>query len=458
MCFTFNQDDNKMKKFLNISLWSLLALSALTLGSCKNEVDEIFDEDAVTRLEKAKAQFTDILTSNGGKWQMEYFANADEPGYIYVMTFRKDGSVTISGKNKWIGGLSGNTGTDAYGSETSLWEVVNDNGPVLSFNSYNKYFHVFSDPTGINEGDENGLTNKGRGHEGDYEFDLMKYSNDTLYVSGKKHGINMIMTRIDETINDEVYINEVFAMADSFFHRKIPQVYINLPNGVRWIVKNGSTKILTMFREGDDEITQSQTHNIIITHDGLSFMNPLTLDGYVIQNFVRQPDGSLICRDDNQTTMTADELSKFIGATTLTWVVDQNQNNMGGIYADYIPGIKSEFNDFGSYKLSTIDIAYVSSMERYSITFNAKKKTTTYTPTFYFTIEPIGDDQVKFTFDPEGNPQGEMFIAQSESLKNMIQALGNATYDLSANSLLAPLTMKLAESGNSSNFMYWKLQ
>jgi len=445
-----------MKKFLNISLLTLLALSALTLGSCKNEVDEIFDDDAVTRLEEAKARFTDILTSNGGKWQMEYFANGDEPGYIYVMTFHTDGSVVISGKNKWIGGLSGNTGSVAYGSETSLWDVITDNGPVLSFNSYNKYFHLFADPADIYEGKEDEPDETGRGHEGDYEFDLMKYSNDTLYISGKKYGRSMIMTRLDESINDEVYMNEVVAMADSFFHKKIPQVYINLPNGVRWIVKNGSTSILKMFREGDDEITQSETHNIIITHDGLSFMNPLTLDGYVIQNFVRQPDGSLLCRDDNQTTMTADELSKFFGITTLSWNLDQT--SLGGVYADYIPAIKSQFTSFGKYNLSTIQIAYVSAMERFSITFNAKKQNNTYTPTFYFTMEPVGDEQVKFHFDAEGNTQGEQFADKCPALRTMVQALDNTTFDLSANSLLAPLTMKLAENSSSSDYMYWKLQ
>ena len=136
-----------MKKFLNISLLSLVAFSALTLGSCKNEVDEIFDEDAVARLDKAKADFIDILTSNGGKWQMEYYANADEPGYVYLMTFRTDGSVTISGKNQWIGYVEGESlNVPTYGSLTSLWEVVTDNGPVLSFNTYNKYFHIFADP------------------------------------------------------------------------------------------------------------------------------------------------------------------------------------------------------------------------------------------------------------------------------------------------------------------------
>ena len=103
MCFTINHEEKKMKKFLNISLLSLVALSSLTLSSCKNEIDEIFDEDAVARLEKAKNEYTNILTSNGGKWQMEYYANSEEPGYVYLMTFRTDGSVTISGKNQWIG-------------------------------------------------------------------------------------------------------------------------------------------------------------------------------------------------------------------------------------------------------------------------------------------------------------------------------------------------------------------
>ena len=81
-----------MKKFLNISLLSLVALATLSLSSCKNEIDEIFDEDAVARLDKAKAEYIDILTSNGGKWQMQYYANSNEPGYVYLMTFRNDGS------------------------------------------------------------------------------------------------------------------------------------------------------------------------------------------------------------------------------------------------------------------------------------------------------------------------------------------------------------------------------
>ena len=343
-----------MKKYINILLLAIVAVASLSLSSCKNETDVIFDEDAVARLDAAKAEYSKILTDKGGKWQMEYFANSDEQGYIYLMTFKEDGSVTISGMNKWISYVSGSgggtTGSNVYGSATSLWEVIADNGPVLSFNSFNKYFHLFADPEDIPSSSDEDDDETGYGHEGDYEFDIMKYSNDTLYISGKKHGIDMIMTRVDANYDDEVYMNEVIAMADSFFNAKIPYVYINLPNGVRYIVKNGATSILSMYKEGEDEISTKESYNIIITHDGLSFMTPITLDGYVIQNFTRQADGSLLCRDDQQTTMTADELSTVFTNQTLAWRMDVN--NAGGVFANYLTNLAQELKDYNKSNLS----------------------------------------------------------------------------------------------------------
>ena len=441
-----------MKKFLNISLLSLVAISSLMLGSCKNEVDEIFDEDAVARLEKAKTEYIDILTSNGGKWQMEYYANSDEPGYIYLMTFNKNGSVTISGKNQWIGLVQGqNFGTLGYGSETSLWDVITDNGPVLSLSSFNKFFHLFADPEDIPSTDTEATDETGYGHEGDYEFDLMKYSNDTLYITGKKYGIDMIMTRVPANVEDEVYINEVVAMADSFFNAKIPQVYINLPNGVRWIVKNGATSILKMFREGADEISTAETHNVIITHDGLSFMNPISIDGYLIQNFIRQADGSLLCRDDNQTTMTADPLATVFQGTTLTWRLDLT--NLGGVFAELLPKITSELTSYNKSTLVYAQIAYIPANSTYAVTFNVKKGSTKINPTYYFTMNAQSDTQIKINMG-EGDRAGELYAEKVPSMRAFVDAMGSGTYQMSANSLLAPINMKLTQG---SDYMIWNI-
>ena len=446
-----------MKKYINIFLLAIVAVATLSLTSCTNELDEIFDEDAVARLDAAKAEYSNILTDKGGKWQLEYFANSNEQGYIYLMTFKNDGSVTISGMNKWISFVDGSstTGSNAYGSATSLWEVIADNGPVLSLNSFNKYFHLFADPEDIPSSSDEDDDETGYGHEGDYEFDIMKYSNDTLYISGKKHGIDMIMTRVDANYDDQVYMNEVIAMADSFFNAKIPYVYINLPNDVRYIVKNGATSILSMYKEGEDEISTSESYNIIITHDGLSFMTPITLDGYVIQNFTRQPDGSLLCRDDQQTTMTADDLSAVFANKTLSWRMDVNK--AGGVFASYITSLAQELKDYNKSNLVYVQMNYDNTIESYICTFFVKKGSSTFKPTFYLTLDQVGETQIKMNFAAEGDKAAQTYSERCPSMKAIVDELGSHTYNMSANSLLAPVNMTLTQSDAPANYSVWNL-
>ncbi|MDY6301449.1 MAG: DUF4302 domain-containing protein [Bacteroidales bacterium] len=445
-----------MKKYFNIFLLSLVALTSMTMMSCKNETDEIFDDDAVTRLENAKDNFINILTDKGGKWQMQYYSNSNEPGYVYVMTFRTDGSVTISGKNIWIGKVEGESlDVPTYGSQTSLWDVITDNGPVLSFNSFNKYFHVFADPEDIPSMSDEDTDETGYGHEGDYEFDLMKYSGDTLYITGKKYGIDMIMTRLDAGIDDHVYMDEVVAMADSFFNAKIPQVYMNLPNGTRWIIKNGATSILKMFREGDDEISTSVNHNVIITHDGLSFMNPLTVDGYTVQNFIRQADGSLLCRDDNETTITADDLNMVFTIPTFKWKFDLTQ--MGGVLADQLELLRTDLNNYGKRKLSAIDISYNTDLGCYLLDFSCVYQKKTLHASFYFNAELVGENQIKFNFTGEGNDVSVVYAEKCPAFNSFIAAMNGVTYTLTTSSQLAPVDMKVTDSSNGANYFQCRL-
>ena len=459
-------NEDKMKKFLNISLLALVVFSMFSLASCKNEVDNIFDEDAVIRLDKAKAEYSDILTRNGGKWQLEYFANENEQGYIYLMTFAKDGSVTISGNNQWINYVkTGSTKTPAFGSEISMWEIIADNGPVLSFNTYNKYFHLFADPYDIpstgGAATDADIDESGYGHEGNYEFDIMKYSGDTLYLTGKKptrseRYVDMIMTRVDGGINDEVYMNEVIAMTDSFFNTKIPQVYINLPNGVRWIVKNGASSILKMFREDADEISTAEYHNIIITHDGISFMDPVTLDGYVIKNFTRQPDGSLLCRDDNQTTMTADVLS-HVFTTQTAYVWRSTAAQAGGTFGTLLTTLTSEMKDIYKSTFNYVQIAYDADLKAQILSFNVKKGSRKDNLKYTITkMEAVGDNQVRLTIEPEGDLVAQAY-KNCTALAQIIAAINGSTFDLSANSLLSPVNMKMAQSGSAGNYITWSL-
>lgn len=452
-----------MKKLYKFSAIAAVLMSA-SLASCNHEEADIFDQSAAHRTEEARKMYKEILLDKGGKWQMEYFTTEEEHGYVYLFTFRNDGTVTISGNNEYITKLTNiDSNVPSYGSETSMWTILSDNGPVLSFNSYNTIFHLFATPEDIpgTERDEQGY-----GHSGDYEFDLMKFSNDTLYLEGKKHGASIIMTRIPSTTDDETYLNEVVALADSFFNAKIPAVYVNLPGGYRHVVLNGATQLPKFYPETGDYITEWVGRNAIITHDGFTLGSPLTLrdsiDGkdYTIQHFIRQADGSLLCTDDGKTTITADALSKVVTNQALVWQVDATQST--GELGEAFNAINTGTKAFNGSSINYIKFGAVTeSGKKYpnAVFIRLKLKTAGKTLNIYqeMQTEVISDDEFRFVLgDMEKNMA--TYVTKVPELQAFIEMLGNTTFKCSSSSLLAPVNIRISDVNNPSSSLMLNLQ
>ena len=438
-----------MKKLYKFSAIAAVLMSA-SLASCNHEEADIFDQNAAHRTEEARKMYKEILLDKGGKWQMEYFTTEEEHGYVYLFTFRNDGTVTISGNNEYITKLTNiDSNVPSYGSETSMWTILSDNGPVLSFNSYNTIFHLFATPEDIpgTERDEQGY-----GHSGDYEFDLMKFSNDTLYLEGKKNGAEIIMTRIAPETDDETYLNEVVALADSFFNAKVPAVYVNLPGGYRHVVLDGATQLPKFYPETGDYITEYVGRNAIITHDGFTLGKPLTLrdsiDGndYTIQHFIRQKDGSLLCTDDNRITITADALNKVVGDERLLWRV--NAADCKGELGTAFAGLNTGFKAYNGSSLVHFNIGLNvlnNTKSPYTMVVRIKTKRGSYlNMSVPYTVEYIGKDEIKFVL-------GEMD-------SNMKTKLASSTFKCSSNSLIAPVNMVLTDSSDASSALGISIQ
>lgn len=289
-----------MKKSIYIA-----AFAALALVACTNEEDRVFDQSAADRLEQYKKDYSDVLTSDGGLWRMEYFANEEEPGYVFLMKFDKNGSVTMSANHKWIG--------NEFKQETSLWKMIADNGPVLSFNSYNNLFHIFSDPANITgpyaptnpDNNDKDIDETGFGHEGDYEFQVMEVSDDqnTVRLLGKKRLYTIYLHRVNESTNAEEYLESV-SNATSFLSSYFD--YFNLVDatGEPFIVKGIESGIVSMYPKNGDFVTQTRSGSVIFTPDGMRYMKPLEVpradesaDPYEAYEFKFQPDGSLLAED-----------------------------------------------------------------------------------------------------------------------------------------------------------------
>ncbi len=451
-----------MKKLYKFSAIAAVLMSA-SLASCNHEEADIFDQNAAHRTEEARKMYKEILLDKGGKWQMEYFTTEEEHGYVYLFTFRNDGTVTISGNNEYITKLTNiDSNVPSYGSETSMWTILSDNGPVLSFNSYNTIFHLFATPEDIpgTERDEQGY-----GHSGDYEFDLMKFSNDTLYLEGKKNGAEIIMTRIAPETDDETYLNEVVALADSFFNAKVPAVYVNLPGGYRHVVLDGATQLPKFYPETGDYITEYVGRNAIITHDGFTLGKPLTLrdsiDGndYTIQHFIRQKDGSLLCTDDNRITITADALNKVVGDERLLWRV--NAADCKGELGTAFAGLNTGFKAYNGSSLVYFNIGLNvlnNTKSPYTMVVRIKTKRGSYlNMSVPYTVEYTGKDEIKFVLG-EMDSNMKTFIDKVPAFQTMMNKLASSTFKCSSNSLIAPVNMVLTDSSDASSALGISIQ
>lgn len=310
-----------MKKSLYIA-----ALAALSLTACSDDKYDVFDKSAAERLEDFKQEYSDVFTAGSGLWSVEYFSNPDEPGYVFVMKFDKNGSVEMSTNHKWAGGT--------FKQETSLWQMIADNGPVLSFSSYNTLFHIFADPADIpsdsnlNVGGDVGsnIDETGFGHEGDYEFQVMEVSDngDTVRLMGKKYGHYIYMHKLDADTDIESFIADVVG-ATACFSDSFKEFIMTAEDGEPFRLSNLASGVVSIFPLDGDYVEQTVTGNGIFTKGGIRFMEPIQ---------VQRKDGStfelveLLFNEDN--TMRGEGISDVrcvspienLARVDLTWYLD----------------------------------------------------------------------------------------------------------------------------------------
>lgn len=295
-----------MKKIFSILFGSAFVIASFT--SCSNEEADIWDESSIERLEDVQKSYAEILTSAENGWEMQYFPTVSSAGYIINVKFSADGSVVTAMKNQW-------TDNQYKESEPSLWSVNIDNGPVLSFNSYNSLLHIFSDPKEI-PGTSYG---NGLGMEGDYEFimiDMPTDENGVVTLKGKKRGTYAYLTRIPAGENWEERINVAYDMRQTMLVNNPSPLALSV-NGKEynmWYQKADDQ--INIVAVGGDTITQQKLYHYVFNSRGLFLLEPFELDeaaGY--QWFEADIDAGQSWLDMNRM-----EGKDFIGGETIEGV------------------------------------------------------------------------------------------------------------------------------------------
>lgn len=241
-----------MKNIINSIL---IGTAVLGLSACSLHDDtELFSEPAAERLEKNVAADKTLLESAANGWELHLWTGKDYSGggYTYFMKFAND-KVTVSSDI-----------APANMKTTSSYDVISDQGPVLTVNTYNEIFHYLAEPS-MDDDD---------GEQQDYEFVIMRTTNDSIYLRGKKWGNHMVMTRVAESTSWEDEINKIQQM-DEDLMRTFSLVEGNDTLGG---VSLGDDRILTYTdKSGYKKIPY------YVSTKGITLAKPLEVNGKALQ-------------------------------------------------------------------------------------------------------------------------------------------------------------------------------
>lgn len=447
----------KLYKFL---VSALMLSSVAWFTSCNNEEEDIFDHSAAQRLDEYKRLYSSDLTSEGGRWLMEYFANEEEFGYVFVMTFNTDGSVKISGQNIWM--------DSQYKSDVSLWSIITDNGPVLSFNTYNAVFHEFSTPENITgpyaptnpDNNNEDIDEQGTGHGGDYEFVILGLSEDgkTMHLTGKKTLFDIYMHRLDASVDEKVILEQYLTAPQRFDARFKDLSLFDKETGEEFIISNISTGIISAYPKAGDNVTQTSTANAILYPDGFRFMKPFEVERansdetISFQTFKLADDGTLVCQENENFYIKSGELSHEYSMNSRLWTV--SLETAGGKYAEMFQSLKSRFHEVYPNKreLKSIQFAYEIYDGKLTPYVNLLAGTTF--SHFYLTCEVTSGVSVKYGSIGISDKNGQTFLRTIPEISSFLDLISSSELELSSDNVLYPSRMKLTSKADQNDYFY----
>lgn len=293
-----------MKK--NIYGLFLLALT-FSAQSCVMEEEDLFDESATERLENKKIETFNTLFDSQAGWVMNYFPTTEKGviGCPFLVKFTqsgKDGVSLFAVQNDSVG-----NGTYMVNEEPSPFDIVFNNGPVLTFNAYNDIFHTFSDPKETDWSFDQGT---GVGLGGDYEFTIIDVAPTEILLKGKKRSTYTVLRKFKTDIEGEImpekldelwrgYMSELKDLNNQLYKTNPAPLRLVTASGEEYYLYNGESLIFDLIPANDiSAVPESQKY--IQTVDGIRFMLNPSYEGKVLGGndyFFNEDRTKMVCED-----------------------------------------------------------------------------------------------------------------------------------------------------------------
>lgn len=261
----------------NFILYFLLILPALLLQSCLKDQEDTFSDSASVRMQKYIATAKAALTNDAYGWVMDYYPEVNQSygGYSYFIKFDAEKAAVASESS-----ISNDT-------ITSYYNIVSDDGPILTFDTYNSNMHAFATPS----------SSQYQGLQGDYEFIIMKVEDGLITLKGKKTGNTMYLRKL--TADGSAYVEAQSKIIEKF----VVAGFKSTIDGKSVLVDlNVDNRQLTFNYTDASGVAQSVSSAYLFTNTGIRLYKEITIGAKKFQNFTFDTESyKLTCTDNGAT-------------------------------------------------------------------------------------------------------------------------------------------------------------
>ena len=232
-------------------IYLLLALPALFLQSCQTEEENVFDKSYAERMDDFLQKAQETLVASQYGWALDYYPKSNQSygGVAYTIKFTRDNAI-VRYENK-----------PDDGEVKSLYKMKEDDGPVLSFDTYNTFLHTYATPK----------SGEYRGKEGDFEFVIDSIGADRIKIHGKRSLNTMYLNKLSGEASE--YIEKVTELTNLFV---FSDVALNIGGKPYTLVVTDKNNRQLAIYDGDKVVAESA---YAFTDKGIRLYEPITLNG-----------------------------------------------------------------------------------------------------------------------------------------------------------------------------------
>ena len=232
-------------------IYLLLALPALFLQSCQTEEENVFDKSYAERMDDFLQKAQETLVASQYGWALDYYPKSNQSygGVAYTIKFTRDNAI-VRYENK-----------PDDGEVKSLYKMKEDDGPVLSFDTYNTFLHTYATPK----------SGEYRGKEGDFEFVIDSIGADRIKIHGKRSLNTMYLRKLSGESSE--YMEKLTDLTNLFV---FSDVALNIGGKPYTLVITDKNNRQLAIYDGDKIVAESA---YAFTDKGIRLYEPITLNG-----------------------------------------------------------------------------------------------------------------------------------------------------------------------------------